>query len=150
MKKIILITIAIILANSTFAQDMSTSVAGLYPLANSGRVTDNFNEGWRFLLGDAEGAEAVFFDDSSWEVVCAPHTARLEPSEASGCRTYQGICWYRKRFPAPEGLFAPDGHAVKNVRIEFDGVFMNSTVYVNGHDVGTRLLQKSAHLTLNG
>ncbi|MBR6263299.1 MAG: glycoside hydrolase family 2 [Prevotella sp.] len=126
MKKIFLITIAIILANSTFAQDMSTSVAGLYPLANSGRVTDNFNEGWRFLLGDAEGAEAVFFDDSSWKVVCAPHTARLEPSEASGCRTYQGICWYRKRFTIPSYMSG------KNVSIHFEAVMGKQSIYVNG------------------
>ena len=45
-----------------------TSVAGFYPLANSGRVIYNFNQGWRFLLGDAPGAEAVAFDDSHWEV----------------------------------------------------------------------------------
>ena len=40
----------------------ATSVAGLFPIANSGRVVYNFNEGWHFLLGDAAGAEAVDFD----------------------------------------------------------------------------------------
>ena len=45
------------------------SVAGLFPLEGSGRIVYNFNEGWRFLLGDAKGAEATTFDDSKWEIV---------------------------------------------------------------------------------
>ena len=80
------------------------SVAGLFPLEGSGRVIYNFNDGWHFLLGDAKGAEAVDYDDSAWDVVSTPHTARLEPSEVSGCRNYQGICWYRKQFVVPSDL----------------------------------------------
>ena len=59
------------------------SVAGLFPIANSGRIVYNFNEGWCFHLGDVAGAEAVGYDDSQWEMVCAPHTVRLEPADAT-------------------------------------------------------------------
>ncbi len=122
--KALLLFISLALTNLTYAQE--TSVAGLFPLANSGRVTDNFNEGWRFLLGDAKGAEEVFFDDSKWDVICAPHTARLEPSEASGCRNYQGICWYRKRFTIPSYMID------KNVSVHFEAVMGKQEIYVNG------------------
>ena len=40
-----------------------TSVAGLFPLENSGRLVWNFNAGWRFHLGDVTGAEAKDFND---------------------------------------------------------------------------------------
>ena len=75
MRKTILLAVLLCLALGAAAQQ--TSVAGFYPLENSGRIVYNFNEGWRFHLGDAPNAESLLFDDSSWEVVCAPHPARL-------------------------------------------------------------------------
>ena len=102
------------------------SVAGLYPLSNSGRVVYNFNEGWRFHLGDAQGAEAITYNDSQWEVVCAPHTSRLEPCEASGCRNYQGISWYRKRFVIPKDMQG------KEITVHFEAIMGKQEIYVNG------------------
>ncbi len=105
----------------------------------------DFNFDWKFTLGDEPAFAETGFDDGAWRSLHLPHDWSVEgefsadnPSTPSGGALPGGIGWYRKHFPAPEGLFAPDGHAAKNVRIEFDGVFMNSTVYVNGHDVGTR------------
>lgn len=89
-----------------------TSVAGFFPLNGSGRIVYNFNQGWRFHLGDAKGAEATTFNDSKWEVVCAPHTVRLEPSEASGGRNYQGVAWYRKRFRMPKDMLGRMLHCI--------------------------------------
>ena len=57
-----------------------TSVAGLFPLENSGRLVWNFNAGWRFHLGDVKGAEMVDFNDKSWEVISTPHTVQLMPA----------------------------------------------------------------------
>ena len=104
----------------------SVSVAGLFPLDNSGRIVYNFNEGWRFWLGDAAGAETVSFDDSKWEVVCAPHIDRLEPSEASGCRNYQGVCWYRKHFVMPADMQG------KLTELHFEAIMGKQWIYVNG------------------
>ena len=109
------------------------SVAGLFPLEGSGRIVYNFNEGWRFLLGDAEGAETTVFDDAQWEVVCAPHIDRLEPSEASGGRNYQGVCWYRKHFTVPEDM------AGKQVLVHFEAIMGKQWVYVNGRLVKEHL-----------
>ena len=104
----------------------SVSVAGLFPLDNSGRIVYNFNEGWRFWLGDAAGAETVSFDDSKWEVVCAPHIDRLEPSEASGCRNYQGVCWFRKHFVMPADMQG------KLTELHFEAIMGKQWIYVNG------------------
>ena len=82
--------------------EAQTSVAGLFPLEKSGRLVWNFNAGWRFHLGDVAGADAKDFNDKEWEVVSTPHTVQLMPAEASGCRNYQGIAWYRKHFTLPK------------------------------------------------
>ena len=110
----------------TVSAAQQESVAGLYPLEGSGRIVYNFNEGWRFLLGDANGAEASTFDDSKWEVVCAPHIDRLEPSEASGGRNYQGVCWYRKHFTVPADMLG------KQILVHFEAIMGKQWIYVNG------------------
>ena len=127
----ILLTFYLLPLSSTLAQP--ASVAGLFPLEGSGRIIYNFNEGWRFLLGDAEGAEATAFDDALWEVVCVPHIDRLEPSEASGGRNYQGICWYRKHFTVPEDM------ADKQVIVHFEAIMGKQWIYVNGRLVKEHL-----------
>lgn len=108
---------------------MDTSVAGLFALQNSGRLVYNFNEGWRFRLGDADGASAKDYDDKEWQVVTAPHTLRLEAAEASGCRNYQGVAWYRKYFKMPETL------AGKDVTLYFEAIMGKQTIWVDGVQV---------------
>ena len=64
MRRVVLFFILCLIFGSIGAQ---TSVAGLFPLDNSGRLVWNFNAGWRFHLGDVAGAEAEAFDDQAWE-----------------------------------------------------------------------------------
>ena len=116
---------------SLFTSVAQTSVAGLFPLAQSGRVIYNFNDGWRFCLGDAENAQSTDFDDSRWEVVCAPHAVALEPAEASGGRNYQGVCWYRKTFTVPQDM------AGKQLIVHFEAIMGKQQVWVNGKLVTT-------------
>ena len=106
-----------------------TSVAGFFPLENSGRLVWNFNAGWRFHLGDVAGAEKVDFNDKSWEVVSIPHTVQLMPAEASGCRNYQGIAWYRKHFVLPKDC------AGRDVTLHFEAIMGKQIIYVNGQKV---------------
>lgn len=117
----------------TAAGAYAYSVAGLFPLQGSGRVIYNFNQGWRFHLGDAQGAEAVSYDDSRWTVVCAPHTARLEPADASGGRNYQGIVWYRKHFTVPADMKG------KDVTVHFEAIMGKQDIFVNGKKVKSHL-----------
>ncbi len=116
---------ALLLAISATAAGL-TSVAGLFPVAGSGRIVYNFNQGWRFNLGDAEGAEAVGYDDSRWQVVNTPHSVRLEPSEASGSRNYQGVAWYRKHFTVPADMKG------KIISLHFEAVMGKQEIFING------------------
>ena len=106
-----------------------TSIAGLFPLENSGRLVWNFNAGWRFHLGDVAQAAQKDFDDKAWEVVSTPHTVQLMPAEASGCRNYQGIAWYRKHF------ILPDECAGRDAILHFEAIMGKQTIYVNGQKV---------------
>ena len=124
MKKLFLFLLFALLVMPLQAQE--TSVAGFYALPGSGRIVYNFNPGWRFHLGDVKGAEATDYDDSQWEVVNAPHTSQLEPAEASGCRNYQGVSWYRKRFVIPSDMVG------KDVSLHFEAIMGKQKVYVNG------------------
>ncbi len=108
----------------TFAA--STSVAGFYPVESSGRQVYNFNNGWRFMRGDVKEAQKTDFDDTSWEIISTPHTVELMPAEASGCRNYQGIAWYRKRFVIPSDAVN------KEVFIHFEAIMGKQKFYLNG------------------
>ncbi len=124
-----LIVCAVLVSYAQSSTQLSTSVAGFFPLENSGRQVWNFNAGWRFHRGDVAGAEATDFNDRSWEVVTTPHTVQLMPAEASGCRNYQGIVWYRKHFRLP--VECKD----RIVTLHFEAIMGKQTLYVNGKKV---------------
>jgi beta-galactosidase len=95
--------------------------------------------GWKFTRGDAAGAEEPRFDDTGWRPVDLPHDWSIEgpydqnaPTGGSGGSLPTGIGWYRRAFARPDG---PRGN---RVTIEFDGVYQNSDVWVNGHHLGNR------------
>lgn len=105
----------------------------------SPREAADFNDGWRFCLGDVRGAEAVDFDDSGWREVELPHDWAVEgdfsidnPSGTGGGALPGGIGWYRKTFDAPAD------ESGRIWRLEFDGVYMNAEVFVNGESLGVR------------
>ena len=104
------------------------SVAGLIPIQGVDRHVWNFNLGWKFMRGDAKGAEAVGYDDSKWETVSVPHTAQLMPAEDSGCRNYQGIVWYRKSFTVP----SLQGGRGESLVLHFEAIMGKQVFYVNG------------------
>lgn len=97
----------------------------------------NFNEGWKFHLGDIPEASAPGFDDSRWRLLDLPHDWSVEgaprvdnPSGNDGGYFPTGIGWYRKTFTCG----ADAGKWLTSVY--FGGVYMNARVYVNGHDLG--------------
>ena len=105
---------------------IETSVAGLFPLENSGRQVWSFNPEWRFHLGDVKDAEKADFNDTEWEVVSTPHSVKLMPAEASGCRNYQGIAWYRKSFVLPKNT------GNQNVELHFEAIMGKQRIYIDG------------------
>ena len=112
---------------------------------SSPRKVEDFNFGWKFILGDNPQYAFKDYEDSLWRPLHLPHDWSIEgefskdnPSTASGGALPGGIGWYRKAFEYPEIGKDIDGNPLKRVYIEFDGVFMNSTVFINGHNLGTR------------
>ncbi len=98
--------------------------------------SENFNDNWKFYLGDASGAQEPGFNDSTWDQVNLPHDYSIEQDYSQSMEAESGYLpggtgWYRKNFTLDESA------AGKQVRIDFGGVYMNSTVWVNGHQVGT-------------
>ena len=100
----------------------------------------NFDGDWRFLLGDSAQMAKAEYNDSWWRRLDLPHDWAIEgdfyvgnPSGASGGALPGGIGWYRKHF-----TINCESTANNRYFIEFDGVYMNSTVYVNGQKVGNR------------
>lgn len=98
-----------------------------------------FNDGWRFALTDGKEKAAPEFDDSSWRKLNLPHDWAIEgdfsetnPSGTGGGALPGGVGWYRKTF-----TLTPEQRD-KELYIDFDGAYMNSTVYINGHELGTR------------
>lgn len=97
--------------------------------------SESFNDNWKFYLGDAEGAEDPGFNDSDWKQVNLPHDYSIEQEyaqsgEAESGYLLGGTGWYRKNFTLDESA------AGKRIRIDFGGVYMDSTVWVNGYQVG--------------
>lgn len=103
------------------------------------RRVSKFNEGWTFQLGDFPEASNVDFNDNEWRELDLPHDWSIEgefsdnhPAGSGGGALPGGIGWYRKSFYIDKEL------EQKKVFIDFDGVFMNSEVWINGHYLGKR------------
>lgn len=108
------------------AYQPSYSVAGFYPLNNTGREVYSMNPAWRFHKGSASEAYRTDFDDSAWTVVSLPNGIEYLPLEASGCVNYQGEVWYRKHFTPDEKL------KNKELFLHFEAIMGKSKVWING------------------
>ena len=99
----------------------------------------SFNEGWKFTLEGSDAARQAGYDDSSWRAVDLPHDWSIEgefseshPASPGGGALPGGIGWYRKSFTVdPE-------KDDRIICIEFDGVYRNSEVWINGNFLGKR------------
>jgi beta-galactosidase len=106
---------------------------------SNSRTIQLFTADWKFHSGDAPEAQNPGFDDAKWRTLNLPHDWSIEgpfskdnPATAGGGALPGGLGWYRKSFTLP----ASDSS--KLVSIEFDGVYRNSEVWINGHYLGKR------------
>ena len=114
--------------------------AVLTGLTAQARERQCFDKDWRFVLADSAQMAEAAYNDSWWRRLDVPHDWAIEgdfyagnPSGAGGGALPGGIGWYRKHFTLSKYDSARD-----RVFLEFDGVYMNSTVFVNGEKVGFR------------
>lgn len=107
--------------------------------SSSPREVQKFTSDWRFWLGDSAVFSSAAFDDGDWRTLTLPHDWSIEgsfspdhPAGVGGGALPGGIGWYRKTFkvlPADSG---------KCFFIDFDGIYMNSEVWINDHYLGKR------------
>ena len=134
-------------------------VVSLCSLVSNARERVCFDNDWKFILGDSAQMASPEYNDSHWRTLNVPHDWAIEgdfhdsnPSGASGGALPGGIGWYRKHFtlsslvsPQLSSRVSPQLSSRAQSRdllphlfLSFDGVYMNSTVYINGKKVGTR------------
>ncbi|MBN1790508.1 MAG: DUF4982 domain-containing protein [Bacteroidales bacterium] len=136
---------AFILLISVFTLQSSCGTQGK---ADRNQRTSLFDEGWRFIKDNPTGAENPAFDDSQWRTVDLPHDWSIEdlpdqkedsvvgPFSRSAVGslgtgfTVGGTAWYRKSFTIDKA------DRKKVAYLQFDGIYMNSDVWVNGKHVG--------------
>ena len=118
----------------------------------------SFNQDWRFQLGDLPNGQSEAVNDVQWRQLNLPHDWSIEgefsennPAGTGGGALPGGVGWYRKTFTIP--LTAKG----KLIFIEFDGVYRNSEVWINGHYLGKRpygyssfAYELTAHLRYGG
>lgn len=92
---------------------------------------------WKFFLGDELAASKSDYNDSKWRIVNLPHDWSIEhsisekvPAGNDGGYRVAGIAWYRKELMVPASLKG------EKVYLYFEGVYMNSSIYVNGQLIG--------------
>lgn len=96
----------------------------------------NLDGNWRFFFGEARDAHELCFDDSGWRCLSLPHDYSIvqpysQAMEAQSGYLPGGVGWYRKSF------FLPGPVSPRRIRVDFDGVYMNAAVWINGRKLGT-------------
>ena len=96
-----------------------------------------FDYDWKFFQGDTAAARSKDFNDNTWRNLDLPHDWSIEgkthpknPTGNAGGYFPAGIGWYRKTFKAPGEWKG------KKVSVYFEGVYMNSEVFINGRSLG--------------
>ena len=107
--------------------------------AKTTREVTRFTKDWKFNLHDRPEYKNTSFDDREWRTLQIPHDWSIEgnfskdhPATPGGGALPGGIGWYRKTFSVNSADIN------KKFYIDFDGVYMNSEVYLNGHLLGKR------------
>jgi beta-galactosidase len=130
MKRILTTIICVLLSYSLLAQQNFTH-------QESTKRKQLFDFNWKFFLGDTTSAKSKDFNDKNWRSLDLPHDWSIEgkinsknPTGGAGGYFPAGVGWYRKTFQVPKEW------KDKNISIYFEGVYMNSEVFVNGKSLG--------------
>ncbi len=161
----IAVLLTTMLSSTLFSGVTAKAATSAQVVLDNGSRDVDFNEGWQFMLatrtpsvasGSNNGSNFATYgcadvaglatddiirndyDDSSWRTLTVPHDFSIEgPKLASGsagsAQGYMqgGLGWYRKSFVLPESM-----QGKKRITLDFEGVYQNSNVYLNGQLVG--------------
>ncbi len=134
--------LALAVLSQSCSQTKESTPLGTAILAE-GRTDILFDAEWRFFRGNVEQAELSGFDNSSWRLLDLPHDWSIEdipgtnsPIDSNAIGGIDagylvgGTGWYRKTFMLPEDLSG------KKFQLQFDGVYMNAEIWLNGEKIG--------------
>lgn len=113
-------------------------ILSFYNITVDAKSIEDFNFNWKFTLEKQQAAHQYSFDDSKWQSVRLPHDWAVplpytnEKTSASTGFKAGGIGWYRKSFTLSES------DKKKKIWLEFDGIYNNSSIWLNGHYIGGR------------
>lgn len=92
------------------------------------RETLLLNRNWMYRQGDVQGAEAPDYDDSRWKLVGIPHSFSIPYFMSRDF--YTGYGWYRRSLRLSRESLR------KCLYLDFEGVFQQAEVFVNGRKAG--------------
>lgn len=104
------------------------------------RIVFSMNRGWQFFRPGQTGSSSQVGpeqkqllppEQAEWETATLPHSVRLEPRDVSGGLNYQGVCWYRKTFPAESRWKG------RVIYLKFQGAMQVADVWLNGTHLTT-------------
>lgn len=105
----------------------------------TGQRKQLFNDGWSFTLGDVAEARTPEYDSRGWQKLTLPHDWSIRedfdrdaPAGNDGGYLPTGIGWYRKTFTLPDNLSG------RKLQLYFEGIYMNSEIFINGKSAGGR------------
>lgn len=114
-------------------------IISLFVCTDAAAESVKINSGWLFSLSDENQAKEINYDDSGWRELSLPHDWAFENGYSkNGAQTDKGgyacggIGWYRKHLDIPGGMTG------KRLFLDFDAVYMNSEVWINGIYLGKR------------
>jgi len=103
------------------------------------KIETNLNNNWNFILEDNPSFSKESIDDTNWKNLNVPHDWSFEKGVRKGGDQGQGggyhdggVGWYRKYFSIKKESLS------KITYINFDGVYMNSEVWINGNYIAKR------------
>ncbi len=110
-------------------------------IIESQRHAECINFDWKYYKGEIQGAHELDFDDADWTVVHLPHDASiggpfvrdsLNSDRKNGFLPRQKG-WYRKSLELKENIVG------KRIYLEFEGVYRDANIFVNGSNVAHQL-----------
>nr|WP_314897829.1 sugar-binding domain-containing protein [uncultured Flavobacterium sp.] len=98
------------------------------------RKTISLNGNWNFSvdslsLGESNHWETIGLPKNTSRIVSVPHVWNVE----KGLEKYWGNCWYEREFEVSESDLQ------KTVRIQFDAVYHDAVIYINGKKAGEHI-----------
>jgi beta-galactosidase len=104
--------------------------AAPYVSQNSNRVEIELDTGWLYNPTDVSNGQSTSLSENGWTSVCVPHANVITKHAFQSESAFRFISWYRRH------IIPSSAYSGRRFLLEFEGVSINATVYVNGQQMG--------------